>query len=182
MRGRPRRIDRAGIDWSRPTGEIARELGIPLSSVSRIRAEEAPETVWKRGRMRVDSIDFSDVDWETERDNKKIAARKGCTPSNVWQVRRRRAPHTIRKYRTDKNYSVGRRAYNNTRLADPLYSRWRFSPVPGGGCRLKEDVVVEFRRPRGLSGAMAYGTEMWGKVVATPEVDGRSTKDRNEKE
>jgi hypothetical protein len=89
--------DWAGIDWSRHTGEIARQMRVHESIVSAARRRYAPHTV------RVWRHDWESVDWR--KSNPAIAMRLGCDESLVSKYRSKLAPNTLRSSRNLEKWS-----------------------------------------------------------------------------
>jgi hypothetical protein len=79
----------AGVDWTRTTHDIAREMGVSVSAVSGARKRYAPGTV---SPMTIDPK-WSLVDWSKA--SSTIADEMKVGPAQVSTMRRRLAPETI---------------------------------------------------------------------------------------
>ena len=82
----------ADIDWSKPSGKIAKETGMARSTVAMMRTKHAPETVGKIAPQA--KYDWASVDWS--QDNATICKATGAPQSYISQQRQRFAPGTVR--------------------------------------------------------------------------------------
>lgn len=111
-----KKIDWTSVDWNRATKEIATELGVGKSTVSRARRRHSPETLGlfnnpknaKEGRGRTRKYDWDSVDWSQS--NRQIARQLGASLAYISRMRGELAPGTgpnIRWSKVDWSLKTG---------------------------------------------------------------------------
>ena len=96
VKGRQRKQDYSLIDWSKSTTELAAELNIKKSNLSRLRSQFAPKTIDKSNKNKLKyKVDWFMVDWSKR--NIDIAAELNIPKETVAQKRQKFAANTIKR-------------------------------------------------------------------------------------
>jgi hypothetical protein len=94
--GRKRKQDYSLLDWSKSTDDLAAELGMAKSNVSRLRREFAPKTIDKSNKNKLKyKVDWFMVDWSKR--NIDIAADLNIPKETIAQKRQKFAANTIKR-------------------------------------------------------------------------------------
>jgi hypothetical protein len=96
VKGRQRQRDYSLIDWSKSTTELAAELNIKKSNLSRLRRQFAPKTIDKSNKNKLKyQVDWFMVDWSKR--NIDIAAELNIPKETIGQKRQKFAANTIKR-------------------------------------------------------------------------------------
>lgn len=89
--------DWSKIDWwGKSTSQLAKELNMRKSSISRLRRKHAPATIDKSNKSKLTkNVDWFMVDWSKKTGD--IAKELGFHQSYISQKRRKFAPQTLKK-------------------------------------------------------------------------------------
>ena len=96
VKGRKRKQDYSLIDWSKSTTELAAELNIKQSNLSRLRSQFAPKTIDKSNKNKLKyTVDWFMVDWSKR--NIDLAAELNIPKETIAQKRQKFAANTIKR-------------------------------------------------------------------------------------